>query len=244
MKRRVLWCLPKKANLNKQGEYIKEPRGMNLTKTTVINWSSPDILEQIVQHIKCPLENIITASQNGTSENKREIDEIIFTNTKDISDIVEDIMAKARSRSLNLTFQSRPEIFEIYDANEKVRDMCSGEINPLKITKIDQDWLLDLENEINESINQSDLNLYELSYRMAISERQLYRKLFALVSLTPNKYIRILRLNKAKKIIDSYIDRSISQIAYSVGYNDVHYFSRLFTCQYSVSPKQLINSLR
>lgn len=217
---------------------------MNLTRTTAINWSSPDILEQIVQNIKCPLENIIAASQNSTTENKSEVDKIIFTNSKDISDIVEDIMRKANAKSLNLTFQSRPEIFEIYESNECVREMCSDIIDPQKITKIDQNWLLDFEKEIHGSISQNDLNLYELSYKMAISERQLHRKLSNLVWLTPNKYIRILRLHKAKKAIDGYLDRSISQIAYSVGYSDVHYFSKLFTGQYDISPKQLIESLR
>jgi AraC-like DNA-binding protein len=79
---------------------------------------------------------------------------------------------------------------------------------------------------------------------MAVSERQLHRKIVNLVCLTPNKYIRILRLHKAKQMIDNYIQRSISQIAYAVGYNDVHYFSTLFLSQYNVSPKDLLNSMR
>lgn len=217
---------------------------MNSIKNIAIDWSSPDILEQIVRNIKNPLENIIAASQNGTIDNKEKVDEIIFSNTKEISDIVEEIMLKSRSKSLNLTFQGRPAIFEIYEANESVREMCTEEIKPQKITKQDQDWLMNLEKEIYGSISADYLNLYELSYKMAVSERQLHRKIVNLVYLTPNKYIRILRLHKAKQMIDNYIQRSISQIAYAVGYNDVHYFSTLFSCQYNVSPKDLLNSLR
>ena len=217
---------------------------MNPIKNIAIDWSSPDILEQIVRNIKNPLENIIAASQNGTIDNKEKVDEIIFSNTKEISDIVEEIMLKSRSKSLNLTFQGCPAIFEIYEANESVREMCTKEIKPQKITKQDQDWLMNLEKEIYGSISADYLNLYELSYKMAVSERQLHRKIVNLVYLTPNKYIRILRLHKAKQMIDNYIQRSISQIAYAVGYNDVHYFSTLFSCQYNVSPKDLLNSLR
>lgn len=217
---------------------------MNSTKNIAIDWSSPDILEQIVQNIKNPLENIITANQSSTVGDKDKIEEIIFSNSKEISDIVEEIMQKARSKSLNVTFQGRPEIFEIYESNENVREMCSNKIIPQKITKQDQDWLLNLEKEIYGSINQDYLNLYELSYKMAVSERQLHRKIVNLVCLTPNKYIRILRLHKAKQMIDNYIQRSISQIAYAVGYNDVHYFSTLFLCQYNVSPKDLLKSLQ
>lgn len=217
---------------------------MNPIKNIAINWSSPDILEQIVQNIKSPLANIITANQNSNLESKDRIDEIIFNSSKEISDIVEEIMMKARSKSLNLTFQGRPEIFEIYETNETVREMCTDEIKPQKITKQDQDWLMNLEKEIYGSISEDYLNLYELSYKMAVSERQLHRKIVNLVYLTPNKYIRILRLHKAKQMIDNYIQRSISQISYAVGYNDVHYFSTLFSCQYKVSPKDLLNSLR
>lgn len=217
---------------------------MNPIKNIAIDWSSPNILEQIVQNIKSPLENIITANQNTNLESKDRIDEIIFTSSKEISDIVEEIMMKARSKSLNLTFQGRPEIFEIYETNETVREMCTDEIKPQKITKQDQDWLMNLEKEIYGSISEDYLNLYELSYKMAVSERQLHRKIVNLVYLTPNKYIRILRLHKAKQMIDNYIQRSISQIAYAVGYNDVHYFSTLFSCQYKVSPKELLNSFR
>ena len=217
---------------------------MNSTKNITIDWSSPDILEQIVQNIKNPLENIITASQNSNIDDKATIEEIIFTSSKEISDIVEEMMRKAKSKSLSITFQDRPEIFEIYEANENVREMCSNEINPQKITKQDQDWLMNLEKEVYGSISHNYLNLYDLSYKMAVSERQLHRKIADLVCLTPNKYIRILRLHKAKQMMDKYIQRSISQIAYAVGYNDVHYFSTLFMCQYNVSPKELLKSLR
>lgn len=217
---------------------------MDTRKNIAIDWSSPDVLEQIVQNIKNPLENIISASQNSSMEHKNIVDEIIFSSSKEISDIVEEIMRKAKSKSLNVTFQGRPEIFEIYEENQNVRAMCSDEIKPQKITKMDQEWLMSLEKEIYGCITKDYLSLYDLAFKMAVSERQLHRKIANLVCLTPNKYIRILRLHKAKQMIDNYIQNSISQIAYSVGYNDVHYFSTLFMCQYNVSPKDLIKTLR
>lgn len=216
---------------------------MNNAKNITIDWNSPDILEQIIQNIKNPLENIISVSKSTALHYKDKKDEIIFSSSKEISDIIEEIMSKTKSKTLNLTFRGRPDIFEIYESNENVRELCSEEINPEKITKTDQDWLINLEKKIYGSITQNELNLYELSYRMAVSERQLHRRVGNLVYLTPNKYIRVLRLHKAKLMIDNYIQKSISQIAYAVGYNDVHYFSRLFADQYNITPKELISSL-
>ncbi|WP_461050053.1 helix-turn-helix domain-containing protein [Spirosoma arcticum] len=153
-------------------------------------------------------------------------------------------MAKAQAKSLSVTYHSRPEIFDIYESNENVRNLCAGEVIPQKVAKVDQDWLVGLEKEVYGNIDQDYLDLYELSYKMAVSERQLHRKVFNLVFLTPNKYIRVLRLHKAKQMIDNYVQRSVPQIAYAVGYTDVHYFSKLFVGQYSVSPKELLGASR
>jgi AraC-like DNA-binding protein len=212
-------------------------------KNLKIDWSSPDILTQIVQNIRNPLDIIITASKPDVIGSKIKSD-IIFSSSKQISDLIEEILEEIKSKSMSLTIKARPEIFDIYESNKNVQGVCSDKINPKKVTKLDQEWLINLEKEVYSSINQNDLNLYELSYKMAVSERQLHRKIVNLIHLTPNKYIRILRLHKAKQMIDNYFQNSISQVAYAVGYNDVHYFSKLFSNQYNISPKELINSLR
>lgn len=217
---------------------------MYIPRNAAIDWSSPNILEQLARHIKSPLESVIKAGKNSAEYDKDKIEEIIFKNSKEINDIVEEIMAKARTKSLSLTHHSRPDLFEIYESNENVRNMCAGEVNPQKVAKVDQEWLVDLEKEVYSNIDQDYLDLCELSYKMAVSERQLHRKVFNLVFLTPNKYIRVLRLHKAKQMIDNYVHRSVPQIAYAVGYTDVHYFSKLFVGQYSVSPKDSLGALR
>jgi AraC-like DNA-binding protein len=216
---------------------------MNTTvKRTAIDWSSPDILNHLFLHIKSPLDSIITASTSSTTTSEIK-DEIIFSSSNEINDIIEEILKEIKSKSVSLTIQSRPDIFDIYESNKNVQELCSNKIKPEKVTKKDQDWLINLEKEIYNSISKNDLDLGDLSYKMAVSERQLHRKIANLVYLTPNKYIRILRLHKAKQLIDNYVQDSISQVSYSVGYNDSHYFSKLFSNQYDISPKALINSL-
>ncbi|GAB3298975.1 helix-turn-helix domain-containing protein [Hymenobacter tenuis] len=217
---------------------------MNQAENILIDWDAPNLLEQLVQNIKAPLENIAAAGRNSDEYNKEKIEEIIFSSTKEISDIIEAIVAKNKARSLSLTHESRPDIFKIYESNENIRQMCMDAVTPQKVTKVDQDWLMSFEKAVYDNLSNNFLNLCELSYKMAVSERQLYRRILSLVALTPNKYIRILRLHKAKQMIDNFVDHSIPQIAYAVGYNDVHYFSKLFASQYSVSPKELLGSLR
>lgn len=217
---------------------------MNQAESVLIDWDAPNLLEQLVHNIKAPLENIAAAGRNSEEYKKDKIEEIIFSSTEEIRDIIEAIVAKNKIRSLDLSHEIRPDIFQIYESNEHVRQMCTDALIPQKVTKVDQVWLMSLEKEVYENLSNDFLNLYELSFKMAVSERQLYRRILSLVALTPNKYIRILRLHKAKQMIDNFVEHSIPQIAYAVGYSDVHYFSKLFASQYSVSPKKLVGSLR
>jgi len=216
---------------------------MNASNNTTIDWSNPNVLYQIMNDIKNPIEKIMETSKRNMEKGGFQ-DEVIFSSSKQIKDVIEQILEEIQSKSVNLTVKQAPEIFFIYESNKNVQKMCTNELVPEKITKIDQDWLLNLEKEIYSSITQNDINIYDLSYKMAVSERQLYRKITNLIYLTPNKYIRVLRLHKAKQIIEDYIQHSISQIAYAVGYNDVHYFSKLFLEQYEITPRELIATLK
>ena len=216
---------------------------MNASNNTTIDWSNPNVLYQIMNDIKNPIEKIMENSKRNMEKGGFQ-DEVIFSSSKQIKDVIEQILEEIQSKSVNLTVKQTPEIFFIYESNKNVQKMCTNELVPEKITKTDQDWLLNLEKEIYSSITQNDINIYDLSYKMAVSERQLYRKITNLIYLTPNKYIRVLRLHKAKQIIENYIQHSISQIAYAVGYNDVHYFSKLFLEQYEITPRELIATLK
>ena len=216
---------------------------MNASNNTTIDWSNPNVLYQIMNDIKNPIEKIMETSKRNMEKGGFQ-DEVIFSSSKQIKDVIEQILEEIQSKSVNLTVKQAPEIFFIYESNKNVQKMCTNELVPEKITKTDQDWLLNLEKEIYSSIKQNDINIYDLSYKMAVSERQLYRKITHLIYLTPNKYIRVLRLHKAKQIIENYIQHSISQIAYAVGYNDVHYFSKLFLEQYEITPRELIATLK
>lgn len=216
---------------------------MSSSKNTTIDWSNPNVLYQIMNDIKNPIEKIMETSKRNMEKGGFQ-DEVIFSSSKQIKDVIEQILEEIQSKSVNLTVKQTPEIFFIYESNKNVQKMCTNELVPEKITKTDQDWLLNLEKEIYSSFTQNDINIYDLSYKMAVSERQLYRKITNLIYLTPNKYIRVLRLHKAKQIIENYIQHSISQIAYAVGYNDVHYFSKLFLEQYEITPRELIATLK
>ena len=53
---------------------------------------------------------------------------------------------------------------------------------------------------------------------------------------SPTEYLRILKIDAAKELLNS-TDMTISQIAYSLGFSDPLYFSRVFSAKENLSPK-------
>ncbi len=203
-----------------------------------------NLIFRIVQDIEAPLSSLIEESNkinafkfsgNGDSDSK----EIIFSNSLEIKDLIDQVLEHIKSNQ-----SDQPVIFDIFQSNECVRSMCVDKIDPDKISKQDIAWLVELEKEVYKNIDRWEIHLSDLSYNLAVSKRQLNRKIQSLLHLTPNKYIRILKLHRAKQLIDDFRYDTISQVSYAVGYNDTHYFSKLFSNQYKVSPKELLDSKR
>jgi signal transduction histidine kinase/CheY-like chemotaxis protein len=72
--------------------------------------------------------------------------------------------------------------------------------------------------------------------KLAISERQLNRKLSALVDYNFNELLRRFRLEKAKKLIKA--GEQIGNVCYEVGFTSPSYFSRCFKAEFGCSPRE------
>jgi len=85
-----------------------------------------------------------------------------------------------------------------------------------------------------------DLNLEFISDQLAISERQLYRKVEGILGITPNKLVRIVRLQLAWEAIASGKYQTITEIANIAGYNSRAHFSRIFKEVYGIEVVELL----
>lgn len=98
----------------------------------------------------------------------------------------------------------------------------------LQVSPADLLWLNKLEDLVRNSHNRGDLELPSISFNMAISERQLYRTIKSITGLTPNKYIRSIRLQIAREAIESGKYRTVAEISHVAGFDTPAYFSKLF----------------
>ena len=99
-----------------------------------------------------------------------------------------------------------------------------------------EDHFLRKVKELVEShIDNCDFSAEQFYKEMGMSRSQLHRKLTALTGLSPIKYIRHIRLHKAKELLQQ-ADVSISSVAYDTGFNDPAYFGRVFKKEFGLTP--------
>ncbi len=90
---------------------------------------------------------------------------------------------------------------------------------------------------IENRYRDSNFSIENICDDLDMSQSTLNRKLKMLTGKTSNTIINEYRLHKAKYLLE-HSDMNISEIAYEVGFNDPHYFSKKFKAQFGVSPSK------
>jgi len=90
---------------------------------------------------------------------------------------------------------------------------------------------------IHEDISNSNFGSEDLAKKLLISESQLYRKIKAITEKSTAVFIRSIRLQHAKELL-STSEKTVSEVAYEVGFNDPSWFSRAFKDEFGHSPSE------
>ncbi|WP_297100667.1 ATP-binding protein [uncultured Draconibacterium sp.] len=96
-----------------------------------------------------------------------------------------------------------------------------------------------LNSAISENLNNEDFNIPELCEEMAMSKSQLYRKFKALTNQSVARYIRSLRMQKAKQLLSSS-SMNITEVGYEVGMKSLSTFSQVFKEEFGESPREFL----
>jgi transcriptional regulator GlxA family with amidase domain len=94
---------------------------------------------------------------------------------------------------------------------------------------------------INKNIDNQDYNVENLATDLGMSRMNMYRKFQAYGEVTPSEYIRTLRLQRAADLL-LHSDKSVSEIAYAVGFTSPQYFTKCFKEDYGTTPKKYKNN--
>ena len=113
--------------------------------------------------------------------------------------------------------------------------LVNPKIRQVEITSLDEKMVKDATEYIENNLSNADISVESLSASLAMSRVQLYKRLLSTTGLTPSEFIRNIRLRHAEQLLRQS-QRSVSEIAYQVGFNNPRYFSRYFSEMYGVTP--------
>lgn len=88
---------------------------------------------------------------------------------------------------------------------------------------------------VEAHIDDFDFDVEKLCRALTLSHSQAHRKLSALTGLSANKFIRFIRLNKAKSLLLNP-ELSITAVSFDSGFNDPSYFGKVFKQEFGLTP--------
>ena len=113
-----------------------------------------------------------------------------------------------------------------------------GEI-PITISTSDRDnkFIAKVLEIVEKNLDNPEFSIDDFASEANMGRTLFYKKIKGITNLSPNEYLRVVRLKKAAILLRT-TEFNISEIAYKVGFNDPYYFSKCFKEQFKERPSQ------
>ena len=97
-------------------------------------------------------------------------------------------------------------------------------------------WLNQATDIIKREIGNATYKVPDLANEMKISETQLLVKMKQIAGLTPKEFIKEIRLQHARMLLEGRNKRTIAEVAYAAGFNTPGYFSKVYYKHFGKQP--------
>ena len=132
-------------------------------------------------------------------------------------------------------------IRSLIENREKLRRLYLQSLTPvpreLTTTRSDENFLRRTLAVIELNMDDPKFSVQKLAEELGVSRSLLHKKLTAIAAVSANDFITSIRLKKSALLLMEG-KMNISEIAFSLGFNDPKYFSRCFKKQFGKPPKE------
>ncbi len=142
--------------------------------------------------------------------------------------------------------QLRAQINSVIDNRDRVRKNFIQ--SPLEYYKqkgiedsINANFIERLNNILLENLTNESFSIDNLSDMFFMSRSNLHKKIKNIIGLTPNDYIKLIRLNRSAQLLATG-KYKINEVCYLVGFNTPSYFSKCFYEHFGKLPKDFIST--
>lgn len=106
-----------------------------------------------------------------------------------------------------------------------------------QISRMDKKFLNKISKIVEEHLEKEELSVEELSQIVGLSRVHVYRKIKKLTGMSVSEFVRSVKLRLSLELIKKS-GKSISEIAYEVGFSSPSYFTKSFKEQFGISPSE------
>jgi len=99
-------------------------------------------------------------------------------------------------------------------------------------------FIVRFKDVVEKRLSDSELSVDDLAAAMNLSRVQLYRKVKAISGSSPIELLRTARLNRGYQLLIQ-TNKTVSEIAYEIGFTAPSYFTRCFKNEFGISPSDL-----
>ena len=150
-------------------------------------------------------------------------------------DTIDQVTASSDDSSINETtaLQSAGDAIEPHSDNKTIEapsGAVGGATASLFITRFKE--------VVEKRLSESDLSVEDLAAEMNLSRVQLYRKVKSVTDSSPVELLRAARLNRGYQLLLT-TDKTISEVAYAVGFTAPSYFTKCFKEEFGHSPTDM-----
>lgn len=123
-----------------------------------------------------------------------------------------------------------------------ISNKLSSTVSP-DLMNADQQWLMELENKTQELLKQNpDFKSTDIAALMNVSEVHLRRKIRSISGLSANDYIKEIRLQRARQLLEHKVMTNVSEVAYAVGFATPRYFTELYIARFGKKPSSYLRN--
>jgi len=137
----------------------------------------------------------------------------------------------------------RAKVENLLSLRKSLKDKYTGELilmpKNITISSPDERFLQKSIEIVEKNISEPEFSIEQFASALGVSRMQLYRKMEALTDMTVKEFIRNIRLKRASQMLLQN-KLNISEIAFSVGFNDLSHFRKCFREEFGMSATEYI----
>lgn len=146
-----------------------------------------------------------------------------------------------RKQTIKLAEKNEEKVNRLFELRQEARHQFAQNvsISPEKLAINEEEELImtKLLQAIERNISNQEYTIDQMAADVALSRSNLYRRMQAMLGITPNDFLRNVRLKHAAKLLTE-TEMPVSKISLAVGFNSPRYFSQYFRKMFGMTPSE------